>query len=150
MNVTFDDIDEEGVLNARLGGTPTRLVARQFGCTPARVDAVIDKLVATIDSHYRSRAFALECERLEILSKAYFLPAAQGDAVAAQVWCKLGQYRASLLGLVAPARSEVELLDVRASEHKEPVGLERLERALAQIGASRRKPKPEDDDAADD
>jgi hypothetical protein len=145
--VRLEDPDEEQILNARLAGTPARLVAKQFGCTQARVDQVVDKLVSQVDARYRSRVFALECERLELLSRTYFKPALEGDTNAALIWCKLGVYRASLLGLNAPLRSEVEVIEQRGGPER-PVGLAKLELAFRQI-APKKPSEPEDDDAED-
>jgi hypothetical protein len=49
----------------RVAGISIDQIAREFGCTPAAINACLDRMVGGIDSGYRSRALLIELERLD-------------------------------------------------------------------------------------
>jgi hypothetical protein len=130
--MTDNDHDEE-MYRLRMGGTPARAIAAQFGVTIEHVEEAIAARCMTISPAARLAALRLELERLDLLSQTYFLRGVEGDVAAAALALKISERRASMWGLDAPLRVEPIML---ANTVAPVSGVDKIMLALNQIASS--------------
>src|SRR3954454_21875084 len=99
---------EEQVFAHRLAGRSERWISRRYGIPCEEVRQICIKLLPTFDHRLREQELALEVERVNALTAAYFPRALTGDDAATCIYIKLGERRSSLLALdKAPERTSV-------------------------------------------
>jgi hypothetical protein len=123
-------IDGEVVLQERLQGKPTRVIARELGCTIDAVNEVLDQLSEEITVQFKVRSIAIQLGRLEALTAIWYEKALAGDPVACALVVKISERLASLVGLDA---NRVDVIQLRAAASPTPSGTEKILRVLEQF-----------------
>src|SRR5215467_1647177 len=127
---------EEAIFRARLTGKSVRQIAREFGCGPDQVSAIIERACAPVSPEMRRQVLALDLERLDQLQTVFYERAMEGDAASAAIALKVSERRAALLGLDVPAsvRGDPVQLTIQAAPE---TSTERISRLIAAIVAER-------------
>jgi hypothetical protein len=95
-------VDEDQILELRLGGASTRSIARRFRISVEIVNNVLDGMFEQLSDRGKMRATNLELARLDELIGVYRKKAVdEGNVVAANLLVKLSERRSALLGLDA-------------------------------------------------
>jgi hypothetical protein len=100
---------------------------------PAEVNACLDQLVKAIDSSYRSRAMAVELERLNEIIRVFHAQMKKGDQGAASIMLKAHERLCLILGLQAPASATIAFVEQQAIEREKPSSIEKISRILGQL-----------------
>jgi hypothetical protein len=134
MNVVVRGPDTDKVLALRVAGMGVRKIAKELGCTVAEVNAALDQVVNSFDGHYRSRAMAVEIERLNEIVQVFYSQMKRGDPGAATIVLKVHERLALLLGLVTPSAT-ITLVEQRAMERERPTSTARIAAILDRLCA---------------
>ena len=99
MNQALTVVDEDQILELRLGGASTKTIARRFRIPVEAVNDVLDAAFEQLSDRGRLRATHLELARLDELLGKFRAKALEGDPVAANLLVRLSERRSALLGL---------------------------------------------------
>jgi hypothetical protein len=144
-----DDDRDDRVYRRRLLGVPARVLAKEFGCTIADVNAAIDRKMVHVDNAYRIRMTALDLERLESMQMRFLPQALGGDLGAGHLVLKICERRSAMLGTDAPMRIDpIQLVVAQHPEDSTPyyermiTELQRDQRPAASEPGEEGEPKP--------
>ena len=123
-------VDEDQILELRLGGASTKMIARRFRISVEVVNDVLDAAFEQLSDRGRLRATHLELARLDELLGKFRAKALDGDPVAANLLVRLSERRSALLGL---DHRQVDPVMLSLSVTKPASGVDRLLTAMDQI-----------------
>jgi hypothetical protein len=128
-----DDQRDEAITAARISGTSSRDLAKQYGCSSREIEAAIDRrLDYELDNRQRLRLVKLSVGRIEaLMSPFYEMAVKDKDVAAGTLCCKLEERLAMLLGLDAPLQSKVDVYQVQASS--QPKSFDRIREAIYRV-----------------
>jgi DNA-binding CsgD family transcriptional regulator len=99
MSTALTVVDEDQILELRLGGASVKTIARRFHISVERVNETLDGAFEQLSDRGRLRATNLELARLDELIGKFRAKALEGDPVAANLMVRLSERRCQLLGL---------------------------------------------------
>jgi|AmaraimetFIIA100_FD_contig_121_54697_length_2953_multi_3_in_0_out_0_4 hypothetical protein len=120
-----DDARDEAIAEARISGTSTRALAKQYGCSGREIEEAIDRRLSyELDNRQRLRLVKLSVGRIESLMHPFYEKAVKDkDVAAGTLCCKLEERLSLLLGLDAPTAQRVDVYQVerqqQPSEHEQ-------------------------------
>ena len=133
------NIDSDAIIQARIRGDSVLAIAKQFGCTVADVNDVLDRFASmTLTDKLRTHTLALELARLDDMQRVFEPAMKAGDIQAAALVTKFIERRCILLGLAAPPRVDPHILELQVVPAE--TSTERIRAAIYRI---RKLPKPE-------
>src|SRR5262245_15751621 len=132
------DERDEAIVSARIEGTSSRAIAKQYGCSNSEIEAAIDRRLSyELDQRQRLRLVKLSIGRIEALMSSFYERATRDrDVAAGTLCCKLEERLSLLLGLDAPTTQRVDVYQVEAQ--KQPSSHEEIKRAI--LGIARGNP----------
>ena len=137
-----DDIDDDiatKMLRLRVAGQSERRIAAQFNISQAAVRTTINRMLPVVDTAYRVQAHGLELARLDELHSAYYDKAASGNNETAALLClKIVEQRSNLLGVNAPVRLDMQLVEQISGPT--PSTTDRIEAAINAVISQRKQP----------
>jgi transposase len=116
------------IIEARVAGKSVRAIAKAHGISAAEVNKVIDRFADNvITDKIRKHSLALELERLDEVQEVFYQRALGGDVQCGLLILKLIERRGVMLGLHAPQRAVLQIVDEAAPKE---TSTDRIERAL--------------------
>jgi hypothetical protein len=118
------DERDEAIAEARISGTSSRALAKQYGCTNREIEEAIDRRLSyELDNRQKLRLVKLSLGRIEALILPFFEKAVKDkDVAAGTLCCKLEERLSLLLGLDSPTAQRVDVYQVeeqrRPSQHE--------------------------------
>jgi hypothetical protein len=128
-----DDERDEAIAEARISGTSSRALAKQYGCTNREIEEAIDRRLSyELDNRQKLRLVKLSLGRIEALMFPFFEKAVKDkDVAAGTLCCKLEERLALLLGLDHPTTQRVDVYQVE--EQQQPSGHEQIRAAIMKV-----------------
>src|SRR6516165_7479802 len=117
-----DDERDEAIVEAKIAGTSTRALAKQYGCTSRDIERMIDaKLDYELDNRQRLRLVKVSTERILSLMKPFYEKAVKDkDVAAGMLCCKLEER--------PPTNQRIDVYQVAAQQ--QPTQYERIRDAI--------------------
>jgi hypothetical protein len=134
-----DDARDEDIVSARISGTSTRALAKQYGCSGHEIEEAIDRrLNYELDNRQRLRLVKLSVSRIEALMFSFYERATKDrDVAAGTLCCKLEERLALLLGLDHPTTSRLDVYQIEPRE--KPDSFEKIYNAITRVANERRR-----------
>jgi predicted DNA-binding protein (UPF0251 family) len=107
---------EAKALRLRAEGATYDEIGRQLGVSRPMAARVVHRALDRVVREPANHLIALECTRLDLLTKAHMPKALAGSARAAEIVLRVMERRARLLGLDAPVRSEVHVMSAEEQD----------------------------------
>jgi len=128
-----DDERDEAIVEAKIAGTSTRALAKQYGCTSRDIERMIDaKLDYELDNRQRLRLVKVSTERILSWMKPFYEKAVKDkDVAAGTLCCKLEERLSLLLGTDAPTNQRIDVYQVEAQQ--QPTQYERIRDAIMRV-----------------
>jgi len=113
-----DDDRDEAIVSARIAGTSSRALAKQYGCSSREIEEAVERRLGyALDNGMRVRMVKLSVARIEALIFPFFERAVKDkDVAAGTLCCKLEERLALLLGLDQPITSRLDVYQVQAEQ----------------------------------
>ena len=112
----IDDDTAMKMLRLRVIGHSERKIAAVFKVSQTAARNAINRMLPIVDTAYRVQAHGLELARLDELQAAYHEKAASGNNETAAALClKIGEQRSALLGVNAPTRLDMQLVEAASA-----------------------------------
>ena len=112
--MTGDDDEanrDDRIYRMRLLGFSPRTIAEKLGIAVTDVHLATDARMPKVTNEYRARAFALDLDRLELLTTKCLEAISKGSLAAGHLLLKVLERRAYMLGTDAPLRIDpIELV----------------------------------------
>src|SRR5215831_13761352 len=106
------EMNDDEIVQQRVGGRSARAIARAQGCTLAEVTRVLDRFTeTTIDDKARKHTLALELARLDELQETFYARALEGDVACGALITKIIERRCTMLGLYTPQAATLHVIE---------------------------------------
>src|SRR5262245_13991165 len=127
------DERDEAITAARIAGTSSRALAKQYSCSNREIEEAVDRRLSyELDQRQRLRLVKLSVGRIETLMSSFYERAVKDKDVSAGVLlCKLEERLAMRLALDASTTQRVDVYQVTAAE--QPKSFDRIRQAIYRV-----------------